>query len=185
MQCATHPSVETYLTCGTCGIAICYRCMVETPVGYRCLDDARLRANPLFTLSANQTWKAVGAGLGIAVAGGIAWGLVHGLPLLFLFIIASLGIGNVIGTSVGKAGNHKRAQGLVIVAGASALLAYFLGNVLALFWWDDVAFSQALTHFWADNYQGLFALGIGRFEITIWSVLSGLLSVGMAASRIR
>ena len=33
--------------------------------------------------------------------------------------------------------------------------------------------------------MGIFALGIGRFEITIWSVLSGLLSVGMAASRIR
>jgi hypothetical protein len=187
MQCATHPRVETYLTCGTCGKAICYRCMVETPVGFRCADDARLRANPVFTLSADQTWKAVGAGLGLAVAGGIAWGLVKGFPIGFLFltILAGMGIGNLIGQNVGKAGNRKRSQALVIIAGGSALLAYFVGNVLSLFWWSDVPLSQSLAHFWADEYRGIFALGIGGFKVTIWNVLSGLLSVGMAASRIR
>ena len=35
MQCAAHPNVETELSCGKCGKAICARCLVHGPVGAR------------------------------------------------------------------------------------------------------------------------------------------------------
>ena len=35
MACATHPEVETGLSCGRCETLICPRCLVQTPVGTR------------------------------------------------------------------------------------------------------------------------------------------------------
>ncbi len=36
MYCVNHPKVETYLRCNKCGQAMCSKCAVQTPVGYRC-----------------------------------------------------------------------------------------------------------------------------------------------------
>jgi len=36
IYCANHPNVETSLRCSKCGKPICFRCAVQTPVGYRC-----------------------------------------------------------------------------------------------------------------------------------------------------
>jgi hypothetical protein len=38
MRCVNHPDTETYLRCSKCGRPICTRCIVQTPVGYRCRD---------------------------------------------------------------------------------------------------------------------------------------------------
>ena len=38
LYCVNHPNVETYLRCNKCGRPICARCVVQTPVGYRCRD---------------------------------------------------------------------------------------------------------------------------------------------------
>ena len=34
--CATHPDIETALSCGRCSLRICGRCVVPTEVGTRC-----------------------------------------------------------------------------------------------------------------------------------------------------
>ncbi len=36
LHCVNHPDVETYLRCNRCGQPICVKCVVQTPVGYRC-----------------------------------------------------------------------------------------------------------------------------------------------------
>ncbi len=36
LSCATHPTIETGLSCGRCGTPICGRCVVTTMVGTRC-----------------------------------------------------------------------------------------------------------------------------------------------------
>jgi hypothetical protein len=38
MYCVNHPRVETYLRCNKCGRPMCTKCVVRTPVGYRCKD---------------------------------------------------------------------------------------------------------------------------------------------------
>jgi hypothetical protein len=38
MYCVNHPNVETYLRCNKCGRPVCTKCVVQTPVGYRCRD---------------------------------------------------------------------------------------------------------------------------------------------------
>ena len=73
VPCVDHPDVETRLRCSRCGRPICPRCGVRTPVGMRCPDCAGTRsavaANPTRTLT------AAGAGLGVATAVGLAWGI--------------------------------------------------------------------------------------------------------------
>ena len=73
MRCATHPEVETNLRCGKCGKPICPRCMVQTPVGARCPDCARLYKLPTYRVSAMHYLKASGVALGLAIACGFSF----------------------------------------------------------------------------------------------------------------
>jgi hypothetical protein len=41
LYCANHPQTETQLRCNKCGKPICTRCIVRTPVGYRCRECTR------------------------------------------------------------------------------------------------------------------------------------------------
>jgi hypothetical protein len=38
LYCANHPNVETALRCNRCDKAICAKCAVKTPTGYRCKE---------------------------------------------------------------------------------------------------------------------------------------------------
>ena len=42
MRCYRHPNRETRVSCATCDRPICTECMVQTDVGIKCPDDARL-----------------------------------------------------------------------------------------------------------------------------------------------
>jgi len=59
MKCATHPQVETNLRCGKCGKLICPKCMIQTPVGARCLDCARLYKLPTYQVSTKYYLRAI------------------------------------------------------------------------------------------------------------------------------
>src|SRR3712207_3265977 len=41
--CYRHPSVETGVSCSSCGRPICTECMTPTPVGMRCPECAKQR----------------------------------------------------------------------------------------------------------------------------------------------
>ena len=83
MKCAAHPNVETNLACGKCGIPICPKCLVQTPVGARCRDCARVKRLPTYQITPLQYLKAAGLGLVLAIAIGIAWAWLRDLIPLF------------------------------------------------------------------------------------------------------
>ena len=123
MNCATHPKVETNLSCGKCGKAICPRCMVQTPVGIRCKECANVKHLPTYDITSTQYLKATGVGLGVAIAAGILWGLIVFLigqffPLaglvgsLLIAVVVSQKIAEIISNSV----NRKRGVGLQLLA---------------------------------------------------------------------
>lgn len=126
-QCATHPGVETELRCGRCEKFICPRCLVQTPVGARCRECARLRPLPIFQISPAYYLRALGAGLGMALMGGTLWGILPTLGFLSFFIV--LGAGYLVGEAVSLAVNRKRGRWLQAVAGTSFLLAYLVSQV--------------------------------------------------------
>jgi len=127
MKCATHPDVETNLRCGKCGKPICPKCLVQTPVGARCPDCARLYKLPIYQVSAKYYLRAVGAGIGMAVAGGFAWGAVMGsVPFFYLNFLLAPGIGYAIGQVVSLSVNRKRSVGLAAVAAIAVVISYLV-----------------------------------------------------------
>ena len=119
--------------------------MIQTPVGIRCKQCARVRKIPTFEVSPVYYIRAIVAGLGIGIAGGIVWGyliLFFGGFFLLPWII-SLGLGFILGESVSQVTNRKRGPGLIAVVTTGMTLAvaisglvigfgFFLGNPFGL-----------------------------------------------------
>jgi len=134
MRCATHPDVETGLTCSKCGKPICPRCMVQTPVGARCAECAKLSKLPTFELSRIDYAKAIAISLGAAVVSGILWYLIRWFTpfMVFFNLLVSAGVGYGIGEVVSRSVNRKRSLLLKIMASVSVLIAFVIGNQVML-----------------------------------------------------
>jgi hypothetical protein len=130
-RCATHPDVETSLRCGKCGKPICPKCMVQTPVGARCRDCAKLYKLPTYRIPAMYYLRATGAALGMAIVCGIVWGVINGfVPFFYLSLILAAGAGYAIGEVVSLSVNRKSGRGLAAV-GAVALVISYLVNIFS------------------------------------------------------
>ena len=132
--CATHRNVETGLSCGRCGKFICPRCMIQTPVGSRCNDCARVRKSPVFDVSATQyllaSIVAVGFGGLLGVVGSILRLEFGHFP--FVTGILAAGVGYLLGESVSRVTNRKRGVGLAIIAAAGVGIAFATAAAIIL-----------------------------------------------------
>ena len=110
--CAKHPKVVTYVRCAACNTPICDRCMVLTPVGYKCRECGLGRQVSLYAPSPAQTVAAGGIGLAAGALGGLVLGSIgfFGLWLAFIF-------GRFAGTVILKATKEKSGAVMEIVTG--------------------------------------------------------------------
>ena len=105
--------------------------MVQTPVGAKCPDCARLYKLPTYRVSAKYYLRAIGAALGMAIVCGIAWGTVIGLvPFFYLNLLLAPGVGYAIGEVVSLSVNRKRSRGLAAVAGIAVVISYLVNIFL-------------------------------------------------------
>ncbi len=131
MRCAFHPNVETNLRCGKCGKPICPKCLVQTLVGARCPDCAKLYKPPTYQVSTKYYLRAVGTGLGMAIICGIVWAVVGGVVRFpFLNLILAAGAGYAIGEVISRSVNRKRGTGLAIIAGSALVVSYLVSMFL-------------------------------------------------------
>ncbi len=158
MKCAYHPDVETSLRCGKCGKPICPKCMVQTPVGARCPDCAKLYKLPTYSVSTKYYLRAAGTALGMAIVCGIAWGVVRAyVPFIFFNLLLAAGAGYAIGEVVSLSVNRKRGTGLAIVGGIAVPISYLVS-----------IFSNLLFNFGASfSLFDLLALALGIFVAVI------------------
>jgi len=106
--------------------------MVQTPVGARCPDCAKLYKLPTFRVSPKHYLRAAGSGLGGAVVCGLIWGLlIRFIPFFFLGFILAAGAGYAIGEVVSISVNRKRGTGLAAIGGIAVVISYL---VSILFW---------------------------------------------------
>ena len=132
MRCATHPEVETNLRCGKCGKPICPKCLVQTPVGARCPNCAKLYKLPTYQVSTKHYLRAAGTGLGMAIVCGIVWGLIGGVARfgylnLIVNLIVAAGAGYAIGEVISRSVNRKRGTSLAVIAGIALVISYLVG----------------------------------------------------------
>ena len=100
---------------------------MQTPVGARCPDCARLYRLPTYQVSTKYYLRAVGTGLGMAIVCGIAWGMVmRFVPLFYLNLLLAPGAGYAIGELVSLSVNRKRGIGLAIVASLAVVISYLI-----------------------------------------------------------
>ena len=154
MKCATHPVVETNLRCGKCGKPICPRCMVQTLVGARCPDCAKLYKLPTYRVSAKYYLRAIGTALGMAIACGVVWGLVGALvPFFYFNLLLAPAAGYAIGEVVSLSVNRKRGRGLATVAAIAVVISYLV----------SIFFNWGLPFGMLHILLGLLALALGIF----------------------
>jgi hypothetical protein len=124
LRCQRHPQVETNLRCSKCGTPICPRCLVQTPVGARCPDCARLSRLPVYQVPATYYLRASSAGLVTAIACGVAWAVIDWVIPFFSFsLLLAPASGYVIGEVISRSVNRKRGTGLAVVAGIAVVIA--------------------------------------------------------------
>lgn len=127
MRCATHPNIETNLRCGKCGKPICPKCLVQTPVGARCPDCARLQKLPTFRVTPGYYLRAISAAVGMIFGCGAAWGAIRAvMPFVYFNFLLAAAFGFAIGEVVGLSVNRKRSRGLVLIAGTAVAITYLV-----------------------------------------------------------
>jgi len=104
--------------------------MVQTPVGARCPDCAKLYKLPTYRVSIKYYLIAAGTALGMAIVCGIAWGLVRSLvPFIYFNLLLAPGAGYAIGEVVSLSVNRKRSTGLAIVGGIAVPISYLMSII--------------------------------------------------------
>ena len=161
MQCATHPNVETLLSCGKCDKPICPKCLVHTPVGVRCKECANVRRSPIYEVSTVYYLKAAGAGLGLALAGGVVWALLRGVP--FASIITSIIVGLAIGEGISRVANRKRGVGLQVIAAVSVIASSVVGKAIEAAFFYDLSGQGFRSYVLSVDLYLLLFLGVGVF----------------------
>ncbi len=105
--------------------------MVQTPVGARCPNCARLYKLPTYRVSAKHYLRAVGTALGMAIVCGVVWGLIGSfVPFIFLNLLLAAGAGYAIGEVVSLSVNRKRGTGLATIAGIAVAISYLVSLLL-------------------------------------------------------
>ena len=124
MRCYRHPDRETRVSCATCGRPICTECMVQTEVGIKCPEDARLpRGARAGVMKSGQVTMSFLAGIAVAVFG----------ALIVYYVLPQIGLGRLIlsalagygaGTLIHRAGGRNGGPLAMAISGVAVAAAF-------------------------------------------------------------
>ena len=137
MQCTYHPDAETVLRCNKCEKPICYRCVIQTPVGGRCKECAQLQRLPQYQATPRYLVRGIGAAVGMGLALGLGLGVAFGtpvVPFVFWWILMPVGLagsGYAVGRAVSASTNRKRGPVFQGISAGGFVIAALVFSVLA------------------------------------------------------
>lgn len=131
-QCSYHSDVETNLRCSRCEKYICPRELVQTPVGARCPECARVRRVPTFDVRTGHLVRAGAAALGAGVGLGLVWGFFMPVFRKYPFVpwLVALGVAYLVGEATSLAVNRKRGPQLAAIAAVGVIVAFAVSAVV-------------------------------------------------------
>ena len=104
--------------------------MVQTPVGARCRECAKLYKLPTYRVTPVYFLRAIGTALGIAIVIGLVWGFISNFySFIYLNLLIAAGIGYAIGEMTGLSVNRKRGPWLAAIGGIAVIICYTI-NIL-------------------------------------------------------
>ena len=176
-RCARHPTAETYLRCGRCDTPICPRCLVQTPVGTRCRDCARLRPSPPYDVTPAVALRGGAAALVTALVGGAAVQLLVGRPSFGLLggLLGGFLLGVAAARVIDLATKHKRGPLLGWLAVVAIAIGYCLGR-------SAMSYLQLPVLRDVDRLVLAFALG---FQLDLGTLILVGVAGAMAFGRLR
>ena len=136
--CAMHPTVATHLRCNRCGKAICSKCAVRTPVGYRCRECVREQQQVFETASAidHVVAFALSGAAGFATTWFVAvFGIFGPIFGVFLAFIVGPAIGVAVAEIVRRAVRKHRGRYLPAAGAAGVVvgsLPFVVGGAVAM-----------------------------------------------------
>ena len=140
--CYWHPDVETGLSCSQCAKSVCIDCMVQAQVGIRCRECGKTVKMPTYDIQRGYYARAVAVGVGIAIIGGVLWGVIAVFFAGIIGSVAGVGLGYAAGELVSRSVNLKRGTGLAWIAGGSVVVALLVAMGIAgpFFGWYGLLF---------------------------------------------
>lgn len=124
--CVNHPQTETLLRCNKCGKPVCIKCVVRTPVGYRCKECMNVQHAGYYTATPlDHLIVAIVGLLASIVAGGIAAAL--GGLFWFFAIFYAPAAGGLIAEIIRWTIQKRRGKYIWLIACATLVVGGFVG----------------------------------------------------------
>lgn len=141
LHCANHPKTVTTLRCNKCGRPMCSRCVIYTPVGYRCKECVRDAEATFFNATALDYFLAVLVTLPLSIVVGF---LADRLGFFVIFLAAAAGTG--LGAIAFRLASRRRGRYLPATVAATVALGGLIGGLLPnlLVWLNGGGFSFGL-----------------------------------------
>ena len=123
--CVNHPKTETLLRCNKCGKPVCIKCVVRTPVGYRCKECMNIQQAGYY--NATPVDYAIVAMVG-TIASIIAGGIAAALGSWWFFaIFYAPAAGGIIAGIIRWTIQKRRGKYIWLVACATLVIGGFVG----------------------------------------------------------
>jgi hypothetical protein len=173
IYCVNHPQTPTNLRCNRCGKPVCSRCIVRTPVGYRCRDCVRGQQQ---TFESAFWYDYVIAAVITLPLSAIAGALVTALSFYSIFLAPV--VGGLVAEVVRWAVRRRRGRYLP----HTTALAFALGGIgLSLL---PVGLALLAVLF-SDGQPGLSGNVLGLLFRSIWPLVYAALGAGTVFARLR
>jgi hypothetical protein len=128
LYCANHPQTPTALRCNRCGKPVCTKCIVRTPVGYRCRECVRGQQQVFETAVLSDY---VITAVIVAPLAGLAGYLVTSLTFFVIFLAPV--VGGLLAELVRLAVRRRRGRRLNWVAAGAFVVGCLPLFVMPLF----------------------------------------------------
>jgi len=132
VYCVNHPKTETLLRCNKCGNPVCIKCVVRTPVGYRCKTCMNIQQAGYYNATSLDYVIVAVVGMSASMMSGAIALAVGGFWFIAIFYgpLAGGAIAEVIRWAI----QRRRAKYIWLVACATVVLGAFLvAGALPLF----------------------------------------------------